>query len=383
MKSNNNYQHQHQQQQQQQRLETQINLHNIISNIFIFCTGLIFGVTLNFYLKNISVNFQLNQFSSNLIPTPTTPPPPPPRTQPPPSPSPPPPPSPSVAVTSRIGLNDYLKPPKINHDMKEEELLWRASLVPSVKEYPFKRVKKVAFMFLTKGPVVLAPLWEKFFKGHQGFYSIYVHSTPDFHEDLPETSIFYNRRIPSKEVQWGMFNMIEAERRLLANALLDISNEQFVLLSESCIPLFNFTTIYNHLMKSTKTFVESYDMPGPVGRGRYTRKMSPTIKLNQWRKGSQWFQMDRQLAVQVVSDTIYFETFKKNCKPPCYSDEHYLPTFVYIKFAKRNLNKTLTWVDWEKGGPHPTNFRRARVNVGFLEWLRSDKKFIYNLLCSD
>uniref|UniRef100_A0A2N9I0G9 Uncharacterized protein n=1 Tax=Fagus sylvatica TaxID=28930 RepID=A0A2N9I0G9_FAGSY len=92
--------------------------------------------------------------------------------------------------------------------------------------------------------------------------------------------------------------MVEAERRLLANALLDVSNQRFVLLSESCIPLFNFSTIYNYLMGSTETFVEVYDLPGPVGQGRFNRKMSPTIKLKQWRKGSQWFEMDRDLAIE-------------------------------------------------------------------------------------
>ena len=38
-----------------------------------------------------------------------------------------------------------------------------------------------------------------------------------------------------QEVGWGKVNMIEAERRLLANALLDTSNERFVLVSEACI----------------------------------------------------------------------------------------------------------------------------------------------------
>ncbi|RYR55576.1 hypothetical protein Ahy_A06g030767 [Arachis hypogaea] len=33
-----------------------------------------------------------------------------------------------------------------------------ASFGPRIKDYPFKRVPKVAFMFLTKGPLPLAPL---------------------------------------------------------------------------------------------------------------------------------------------------------------------------------------------------------------------------------
>ncbi|OMO51837.1 Glycosyl transferase, family 14 [Corchorus capsularis] len=165
--------------------------------------------------------------------------------------------------------------------------------------------------------------------------------------------------------------MIEAERRLLANALLDFSNQRFVLLSEACIPLFNFSTVYNYLINSNESFVESYDLEGPVGRGRYNRKMRPQVTLDQWRKGAQWFEMDRDLATEVVSDQTYFPVFQKHCKGACYSDEHYLPTFVTMKYGSKNSNRTLTWVDWSKGGPHPAKFLRTEVTVEFLERLRS------------
>ncbi|KAJ1405728.1 Glycosyl transferase, family 14 [Sesbania bispinosa] len=172
--------------------------------------------------------------------------------------------------------------------------------------------------------------------------------------------------------------MIEAERRLLANALLDFSNQRFVLLSEACIPLFNFSTIYTYLMNSTQTFVEAYDLQGNVGRGRYSPKMRPLIRLSQWRKGSQWFQIDRALALQIVSDQHYFPVFKKYCNPQCYSDEHYLPTLVSIKFWKRNSNRTLTWVDWSRGGPHPSRYIRTDVTVDFLNSIRYGSTCEYN-----
>jgi len=84
------------------------------------------------------------------------------------------------------------------HDMNDEELLWKASMVPMIQNLPFKQTPKVAFMFLTKGPVMLAPLWERFFKGNEGLYSIYVHSHPSFNETVPPSSVFHGRNIPSK-----------------------------------------------------------------------------------------------------------------------------------------------------------------------------------------
>ncbi|XP_073135269.1 glycosyltransferase BC10-like [Henckelia pumila] len=290
----------------------------------------------------------------------------------------------TISNTSKINIwREFLKPPAVMHGMNDQELLRKASMVPKNirgDDFPFqKEAPKVAFMFLTRGPLILAPLWELFFKGNnQGLYSIYVHSDPCFNGSEPEGSVFHGRRIPSKEVAWGNVNMIEAERRLLANALLDFSNQHFVLLSESCIPLYNFSTIYSYLMNSTRSFVEVLDLPGPVGRGRYSHRMSPVIKLDQWRKGSQWFGMKRDLAVEVVADNTYFPVFKHYCNGSCYADEHYLPTLVNIKFGRKNLNRGLTWVDWTRGGPHPSKFIRPDVTPVFLETLRNGTECEYN-----
>ncbi|XP_059655483.1 glycosyltransferase BC10-like [Cornus florida] len=351
---------------------------NLLSYVIIFAFGLTFGIILSFHLQNFSFNLRVTQLSLSTSQSPPLLPPPPMQPAPPAPPSIPPTTGDSNNSSTHIGLGDYVKPPRVMHDMEDGELLWRASMTPRIQEFPFKRVPKVAFMFLTRGPVLLAPLWEKFFKGHEGLYSIYVHSDPSFNGSEPRNSVFQGRRIPSKGVEWGKVNMIEAERRLLGNALLDISNQRFVLLSESCIPLFNFSTVYSHLINSTKNFVEAYDLEGPVGRGRYRHQMSPTIRIEQWRKGSQWFEMDRDLAIEVISDKKYFPLFQKHCKGSCYADEHYLPTFVSMRFGERNSNRTLTRVDWSRGGPHPASFLRNHVTIEFLEKMRSDSRCEYN-----
>lgn len=96
-------------------------------------------------------------------------------------------------------LDRWIRPPSnLLHQMSDEELFWRASFVPRTKKYPFKRVQKIAFMFLTKGPMPMAPLWERFLKGHEGLYSIYIHSLPTFHAMFPPSSVFHQRQIPSQ-----------------------------------------------------------------------------------------------------------------------------------------------------------------------------------------
>ncbi|KAI4330659.1 hypothetical protein MLD38_028926 [Melastoma candidum] len=236
----------------------------------------------------------------------------------------------------------FSTPKNLLHSMTDEELFWRASFVPSVKTYPFKRIEKIAFMFLTKGPLPFVPLWERFFKGNKGLYSIYIHALPRYSSNFPARSVFLERQIPSQAAEWGRTSIIDAERRLIANALLDISNEWFVLISESCIPLQNFSTVYRYISGSHYSFVGSFDEDGPYGRGRYNRKMAPLVTLSQWRKGSQWFEVDRKLALAIIEDSM-----------------------------------TLTWVDWTRGGAHPVTFGKDDVSEDFMR-----KRILNNSTCT-
>ncbi|PHT79345.1 hypothetical protein T459_17397 [Capsicum annuum] len=240
------------------------------------------------------------------------------------------------------------------------------------------RRAKIAFMFLTRGPLPLAPLWDRFFAGNEELYSIYIHNLPSYQSDFPSSSVFYGRQIPSQVAEWGKISIIDAERRLLANALLDISNEWFVLLSESCIPLHNFSVVYRYISESRYSFVSSFDDPRSVGRGRYNQKMLPEIKITQWRKGSQWFEVDRKLAIDIIKDELYYPKFKHFCKPSCYVDEHYFPTMLHIQSPHLLANTSLTWVDWSRGGAHPATFGKADVTDHFLKRLSEDQRSCVN-----
>lgn len=125
--------------------------------------------------------------------------------------------------------------------------------------------------------------------------------------------------------------------------------------------------------------MESYDDPTRFGRGRYDRHMGPSIVIDQWRKGAQWFEMSRALAIEIISEYKYYDLFRKYCHPPCFPDEHYIPTYLNIFHAASNSNRTTTFVDWSLGGPHPTTFVRENITEGFLQNIRrSRKSCLYN-----
>lgn len=95
------------------------------------------------------------------------------------------------------------------HQMSDEELLRQASSIvattPTSDMYP---PPKVAFLFLTRGPLPFAPLWERYFRGHGGYYSIYIHAHPHFRPNVSSVSVFYRRNVPSKVYFFGLFSKL-------------------------------------------------------------------------------------------------------------------------------------------------------------------------------
>ncbi|CAN8256122.1 unnamed protein product [Cochlearia groenlandica] len=340
---------------------------NLVLTSLFFITGFTIGIFLSLQLNAFHVSWKTQQrpllWSTLLSPNHTT----------------------TMDIKQELQLLQVLD----QHNMSDQELFNKVSSLSSTQassslwfgrrhKNDEKRANaKVAFMFLTGGRLPLADLWDKFFQGHEGFYSIYVHTNPSFQEHYSETSVFYSRRIPSQAVYWGTSTMVDAERRLLANALLDQTNQRFVLLSDSCIPLFNFTTIYNYLTGTNLSFIGSFDDPRKSGRGRYNPEMYPQINITHWRKGSQWFETTRELALDIVKDSVYYNIFDRYCKPPCYMDEHYIPTLVNMLYGEMSSNRSLTWVDWSKVGPHPGRFVWSDVTDEFLNRIRFTEECVY------
>ncbi|XP_062153597.1 glycosyltransferase BC10-like [Alnus glutinosa] len=270
-------------------------------------------------------------------------------------------------------------------------------------DHHFEGPSKIAFLFLVRRDLPLDFLWGAFFKnGDEAKFSIYIHSEPGFvfDETTASSAFFYGRQLKNSiQVVWGELSMIEAERLLLDKALDDPANQRFVLLSDSCVPLYNFSYIYNKVMSSPKSFVDSFL---DAKERRYNPKMSPTIPEEKWRKGSQWITLVRRHAEIIVDDDIIFPVFRKFCKrrrrPPinsmkrrqllnflaidfrflfpwlkhhnCIPDEHYVPTLLAMRGLEGELERrTLTYTSWNQSAMrekrrswHPITFDYADAN---------------------
>ncbi|KAF3526801.1 hypothetical protein F2Q69_00051049 [Brassica cretica] len=165
---------------------------NLLFYFFILCLGVVVGIIVHSSLEASFLPYYPTVQSISQLVLVTSPPPP-----------------TSSPLPQNYEIEMFLRPPKINimHNMEDNELFWRASMDPKIptrpryissSPYPFSRTPKVAFMFLTRGPLPLSPLWERFFRGYEGLFTIYIHTNPSYKESMPQGSVFHGRRIPSK-----------------------------------------------------------------------------------------------------------------------------------------------------------------------------------------
>ncbi|KAK9071017.1 hypothetical protein SSX86_009585 [Deinandra increscens subsp. villosa] len=240
--------------------------------------------------------------------------------------------------------------------------------------------KKIAFMFLTTGPLPFAPLWELYFTRTRktGLYNIYIHADPSIRPDLFH-GVFSHRTIPSKPTRRHTPSLAAAHRRLLARALLhDPANYMFALVSPSCIPLHSFDFTYETVMNSKKSFIEILENEEGAWRrwaARGEMAMLPEVGFGDFRIGSQFSVLTRQHARVAVNDTRIWSKFRLPCLQKnvhtCYPEESYLPTLLSMVDRIGCVPATLTYVDWEgRHDGHPHTFHEAEVGPELIRALR-------------
>ncbi|KAL0377403.1 UNVERIFIED_CONTAM: Glycosyltransferase BC10 [Sesamum radiatum] len=232
---------------------------------------------------------------------------------------------------------------------------------------------KIAFLFIARNRIPLDMVWDVFFQGDaENRFSIYVHSRPGFllNSATTRSTFFLNRQInDSIQVDWGEASMIQAERILLQNALTDPFNERFLFLSDSCIPLYNFSYIYDYIMSASTSFVDSF---ADTKESRYNPRMHPVIPVDNWRKGSQWVVLTRKHARIVVEDETVFPIFQLHCK-------------ATKRPGGEITRRSLTHSSWDlssskdpkRRGWHPVTYKLADATSTLIESIKGIDNIYY------
>ncbi|GJP41204.1 hypothetical protein CLOM_g879 [Closterium sp. NIES-68] len=247
-----------------------------------------------------------------------------------------------------------------------------------------KQPGRIAFLFMTRGPLPLAPLWERFFKGHEGRFSIYVHAA-DLSFRFPRnfSALFRDRIIRSGKVAWGEMSMVDAERRLLTAALKERTNQHFVLVSEACIPLWDFDTIATYINSTSSSFVDAYRDPYNKSFERYLWHIyMPTIRRRDFVKGNQWFILQRRHAQMVVTDKDHYDAHNRTCAfriqwgRYCCADEHYIQTLLHVKDPHGISYYPTTFTDWRLNQYHPMLYHRQNLTANMVTLMKTTQQYI-------
>lgn len=237
--------------------------------------------------------------------------------------------------------------------------------------------QKIAFLFVTPGPMPLEEIWREFFlwKADPNHYSIYIHPRPGY--KYPPHSIFYNKEVDDGvEVLHSAFNggtsLIRATQSLVRAALEDQKNEWFCLMSDSCIPIHSFR-VFRHALfhfQPRKSIVNACPMPKQMTEveSRWSESLASTgLTKDKYRKSATWFALVRKHADIFSNESVVaWETAK------C-SDEHFLPSIL----ALRNLENETTCNDgfvhhvFFYFGVRPHSHRAEEINPGFFQYLNT------------
>lgn len=116
---------------------------------------------------------------------------------------------------------------------------------------------KIAFLFLTIDNINHPDIWKEYLKGHENQYNLYCHAK--YPENVTIDWLKHNLIKEHVETGWG--RIVGAYLALLTEAYYNKENIKFITVSESCIPLQTFDSLYKFLSKdNVKTsYIKLFD----------------------------------------------------------------------------------------------------------------------------
>jgi len=211
----------------------------------------------------------------------------------------------------RIALTDKIEKPGLS------------SLAPfHEKLYLEKNNKdKIAFMFLTVDNLRQPELIYDFLNDGKDRCTIYAHSK--YEQSITQQFLLDAQISDKAETKWGGLGLVKATNLMLKEALKDPTNKYFILLSESCIPLYSFNKIYDRIYTEEKSWIQRVLANSTVISKKFINLIKPAkigIKsIKDFYLCSQWMILSRKHAEMAVKKDYTDTVFKDvNIPDECY-----------------------------------------------------------------
>jgi hypothetical protein len=134
-------------------------------------------------------------------------------------------------------------------------------------------MSKIAFLFLVLDNPNFPRIWDSYFAGHEEKFNVYIH--PKF----PNRNTWRHENVIAdiQHTEWGF--IISAYLALLTAAYEDPKNVKFVFVSESCLPVKSFTSMYSRIMiDKNESFVKKMKVKRYDLENRITPKITEALK---------------------------------------------------------------------------------------------------------
>ena len=239
---------------------------------------------------------------------------------------------------------------------------------------------KIALCFLVTKNIININLWKKWWKGYEDYFTIYSHYSKK--GDIVQSKLV-NNRVDPVPTRWGHISLVHAEKQLYKKAFSNKSNKMFILISDSCVPVKPFKTVYQKLMKDKKRGIVPYRSIGRYSHDdmapfrsrpkcidvmeKYKLFSKDLYACDQWKclsrpNVSDFLGMYRNKTFMKLFDYTCIDIIPDSLAP----DELMYINWLQIKhgFGSKNLNKVvrnglITYVDFNSKAIHPLNYRQV------------------------
>eukprot|EP00347_Sterkiella_histriomuscorum_P003843 403362727 len=227
------------------------------------------------------------------------------------------------------------------------------------QKYNGKQKKKLAFMFMIYDTMEQPFLWNKFFEeADPEHFTIYYHVARN-EDRLGILSIYQ-----IKQCWWGERGLANVTAKIIEEAFQDPLNEKFILVSQACIPIYSFKTIYENLMSLQDfSIIQMSDIQNFYGNRKYAfTRLINIYEKHILIKHHQWAILKRSHAEVVINEYEKFIVkFEQTMTTTQTFPEEGMLTII---LAEKNLmheiwNTMSTFSTWDQ---RPLNYNNFTVS---------------------
>jgi len=206
-------------------------------------------------------------------------------------------------------------------------------------------MKKIALCFLTYGNLSQPKLWSRIINENKHNLNVYIHNKNNF-VDMEYNLDRFCIKNKEENTAWGHISIVRATLKLFEEAYKNEENIFFILLSDKCIPLYNFDYIYKKILRINQNIVHGMTSGCEL---RYDfLKDKEFISREYMQKQSQWLILNRNTTCFFI-ESEYTSKFGETSKCP---DEHYFIT-IMNKFKIPFFNNRITYCNFKEKSDDP------------------------------